>query len=271
VNRTISVLSPLLLGVILVSACQQEAEQAPASNAPTAAVVPQSTAPQPHVVDLIPAAPAIAPTSSAANGLVTGAVVETMDSGGYTYARVDVDGQPLWAAGPPTPLAVGDIITFSTLIPMQNFHSNTMNRDFPVLYFVDGYTTANAPAPGTSHSAMPTVAPAAPDVAAAVPLEGIEKVEGGYTIAEILAQRAELSGKPVKVRGKVTKVVSGIMGKNWVHISDSSGSDDFIVTTTGTAAVGQVIVAEGTISLDRDFGYGYKYDILMEDGAVTVE
>jgi len=58
---------------------------------------------------------------------------------------------------------------------------------------------------------------------------------------------------------------------NWVHISDSSGDDDFIVTTSGTAANGQVIVAEGNIALNRDFGYGYKYDILMENAAVTVE
>lgn len=266
-NRPNSVLNLLLLSVVFISACQQEAEKAPTAGQP---VPVAAVAQQPTVVDLIPAAPA-AP-STAANGLVSGAVVETMDSGGYTYARVDVNGEPLWAAGPTTPMAVGDTISFSTLIPMQNFHSNTMNRDFPVLYFIDSFITANASNSGHAPTQTNDAMPAAPSVAAVnVPVEKIEKVADGYTIAEILAQRNELTGKPIKVRGQVTKVVSGIMGKNWVHISDSSGNDDFIVTTSGTASNGQVIVAEGNLALNRDFGYGYKYDILMEDATVTAE
>jgi hypothetical protein len=266
VNRPNIAVNMLLASVVLISACQQEAEKAPT----TEQTAPAAT-PQPRVVDLVPAAPAA--TATAANGVVSGAVAETMDSGGYTYARVDVNGQPLWAAGPMTSMVVGDTISFSTLIPMQNFHSNTMNRDFPVLYFVDGFTIVNATTPGNA-PAGEAVAPAVPAAAATSsvpPVGNIEKVEGGYTIAEILAQRSELSGKSVKVRGQVTKVVSGIMGKNWVHISDSSGNDDFIVTTSGTASNGQVVVAEGNIALNRDFGYGYKYDILMEDATVTAE
>ena len=188
-----------------------------------------------------------------------------MAAGGYTYAMVDVGGQQVWAAGPPTPMAVGDTITFSTMIPMKDFHSKALNRDFPVLYFVDGFSTLNS---GVS-TAEPATTEAAP--AAAMAIGNIEKVEGGYTIAEILAQRNELTAKPIKVRGQVTKVVSGIMGKNWVHISDSSGNDDFIVTTDGAATNGQVIVAEGMLALNRDFGYGYKYDILMENASITAE
>jgi hypothetical protein len=278
VNRPNSVLNLLLVSVVFIGACQQEAEMAPTAAQSAPAAAPQAAVQQARVVDLIPAAPAAA--STAANGLVSGAVVETVDSGGYTYARVDVNGQPLWAAGPMTPMAVGDTISFSTLIPMQNFHSKTMNRDFPVLYFVDGFTTSGAStpthAPAQAYGAGPAapsvaVAPAADAASSVASVGNIEKVAGGYTIAEILAQRNELTGKPIKVRGQVTKVVSGIMGKNWVHISDSSGNDDFIVTTSGTASNGQVVVAEGNIALNRDFGYGYKYDILMEDATVTAE
>ncbi len=259
-NIKTSVLTSLLLSVGFVSGCQQDVEQTPTSDQQA-----QTTAQQPKVVDLAPA-PTAAPVNSMANGLATGTVVETFATGGYTYARVDVGGQEIWAAGPPTPMAEGDTITFSTLIPMQNFHSSSLNRDFPVLYFVDGFSTLNSGVAAAEPTT--TAAPAAPAAAA---IANIDKVEGGYTIAEILAQRNELTTKPVKVRGQVTKVVNGIMGKNWVHISDSSGDDDFIVTTAGNATVGQVIVAEGMIALNRDFGYGYKYDILMEDASITAE
>jgi hypothetical protein len=260
VNRKISVLTSLLLSAGFLVACQQEAEQATATGQAT-------TVQQPNI-------PAAAPTTAMAKGLATGTVAETVATGGYTYVLVDVGEEQLWAAGPPTPMAVGDGITFSTQMPMKDFHSKAMNRDFPVLYFVDGFSMLNSatassePEPGSAQGTA-DVAPAAP--MAVAPLTPIEKVTGGYTIAEILAQRNELTGKPIKVRGRVTKVVNGIMGKNWVHISDSSGDTDFIVTTTSTASIAQVIVAEGGISLNRDFGYGYKYDILMEDAALTLE
>ncbi|MCW8917307.1 MAG: DNA-binding protein [Gammaproteobacteria bacterium] len=252
-NRSTSVLGSLLLSVVFISACQQEAEQAPATPAP------QASAPQPQMVDLAP----LATTDAPAGGMVNGTVAETIDAAGYTYVRVEVDGQSLWAAGPATAMATGDTISFSTLIPMRNFHSTAMNRDFAVLYFVDGFTNLSTSGTSAAASASAT-APVASTAA-------IEKVDGGYTIAEALAQKAELAGKPIKVRGKVTKFTSGIMGKNWIHIEDGSGAEDLIVTTSGSAAMGSVIVAEGALSLDRDFGYGYHYAVLMEDARVTTE
>lgn len=261
-NRSTNVLSTLVLSVVFISACQQEAEQ---PTAPQTTAAPQATAAQPKMVDLAPAlnAPASAPMAHGmANGITSGVVAETINAAGYTYARVEVEGQSLWAAGPTTAMAVGDTITFSTQIPMQNFHSTAMNRDFPVLYFVDGFNTGGTPAAAAS-------APAAP--APSVEVVAIDKVEGGYTIAEALAQKIELAGKPIKVRGKVTKFTGGIMGKNWIHIVDGSSAEDLIVTTSGTTAMGAVIVAEGALSLDRDFGYGYHYAVLMEDASVTAE
>ncbi len=251
-----NILGACLLGAALISGCQQEPEQA-ANSVEDATAAAQ----QPKVVDL---APATAPAVS--GSMVSGTVAETMDAGGYTYVRVDVAGEQLWAAGPVTPIKVGDTISFSTLIPMRNFHSNAMNRDFPVLYFVDGFsgegTAMGSDAAAESHAATPAVA---------APVEQIEKVAGGYTIAEAWSQKAQLAGKPIKVRGKVTKFTGGIMGKNWIHMVDGSGPQDLIVTTTGSSKVGDVIVANGALSLDRDFGFGYRYEMLMEDAAISIE
>ncbi|MDH5785187.1 MAG: hypothetical protein OEZ16_06195 [Chromatiales bacterium] len=256
-NNSHLALLTLLASTTLFSACQQEVEPPPATSAA-----------QPNVVDLVPAIQP-APSPAMANGLATGTVVETLEAAGYTYVKVDVGGQELWAAGPVTPLNAGDTITFSTLIPMKNFHSKAMNRDFETLYFVDGFSTLNsAGGGGSAHGTMATpAAPAAP----AAKVENIAKIEGGYTIAEALSQSKSLAGKPIKVRGQVTKYTPGIMRKNWIHLEDGSGDKDLIVTTTGTAAVGSVIVAEGALSLDRDFGMGYFYEVLMEDATVTAE
>ena len=91
-------------------------------------------------------------------------------------------------------------------------------------------------------------------------------------MAEVHAGKASLAGKPVKVRGKVVKVSTGIMGKNWLHLRDGTGeagSNDLTVTTAATAQVGDVVVVTGTVTVDKDFGSGYRYAVLIEDAQVA--
>jgi hypothetical protein len=137
-------------------------------------------------------------------------------------------------------------------------------------------TTAAAPeAPAaTMPAAEPHPTPAAPTEA--VDLSGIAKADGGKTIAEVFAEKDQLAGQPVVFRGKVVKTNPNIMGKNWLHVRDGSGAEgtnDLTVTTAaGTAPnVGDTVVVKGTVALEKDFGMGYQYDIIVEDAEVTVE
>jgi hypothetical protein len=78
----------------------------------------------------------------------------------------------------------------------------------------------------------------------------------------------------VKVRGKVVKYNSGIMGKNWLHIQDGSGaagSNDLTVTTSANTKVGDTVLVAGVLSANKDFGSGYKYALIVQDAKVTVE
>ena len=64
------------------------------------------------------------------------------------------------------------------------------------------------------------------------------------------------------------------MGKNWIHLQDgtgAAGTNDLTVTTAGTASVGNTVVVRGNLTTNKDFGFGYKYDVMVEDAAVTVE
>ncbi len=111
---------------------------------------------------------------------------------------------------------------------------------------------------------------------AKVDVSGIAKAEGGKTIGELFAERADLSGKEVTVRGKVVKFTANIMGKNWLHIQDGSGdsaakTNDLTVTTIGTVKQGDTVLVTGTLAVDRDFGSGYKYDLIIEEAKVTAE
>lgn len=111
---------------------------------------------------------------------------------------------------------------------------------------------------------------------AEINLTGIAKAEGGKTIAEVYAGKDALAGTKVTVRGKVVKTNSGIMGKDWLHVRDGSGADgtnDLTVTTPpGTLPkVGDTVVVTGTVVLNKDFGMGYKYPVMLEDAEVKVE
>jgi len=139
---------------------------------------------------------------------------------------------------------------------------------------------AAAPAAAAAPEATtPTMPPGethpAPKAAAEVDLTGIAKAEGGKTVAEVFAEKDALAGQPVTFRGKVVKTNPDIMGKNWLHVRDGSGAEgtnDLTITTAGTLPnVGDTVVVTGNVSLNKDFGMGYAYDVLIEDAQVTVE
>ena len=95
----------------------------------------------------------------------------------------------------------------------------------------------------------------------------------GFTIAEVYAKSAQLDKKTVLIRGKVVKVASGIMKKNWIHLEDGTGSSakgthDLVCTTKESAKVGDIITVSGVLAKDRDFGSGYKYKVIIENAVL---
>ena len=94
---------------------------------------------------------------------------------------------------------------------------------------------------------------------------------GGISIGELYKNRANYSGKKIKVKGKVVKVNPEVMNRNWVHLQDGTKDGenfDLTITTLETAKVGDVLEFEGTIVLNKDFGAGYVYELIMESGVI---
>ena len=103
----------------------------------------------------------------------------------------------------------------------------------------------------------------------------VEKAKGAdaYTVSEAYEKAGNLDKKAVVVRGKVVKVSKGIMGKNWVHLRDGSGdpgkgTNNLVVTTQDVPNIGDVVTAKGTLYKDKDFGAGYKYQVIVEEATV---
>ena len=201
---------------------------------------------------------------------IYGKVTEVLNSAGYTYAQVDTGSEKVWAATPTATVKVGDMIAFTTEMPMSDFHSKSMNRDFPLLYFVSEFITDQSGQAVTSSVQSSPHSMSKKDVTAK-PIKAIEKIEGGNTIAEVYTEKEKLNGKVIRVRGQVTKYTENVMGKNWLHIKDSSTQEDLTITSNETAELNSVVVIEGTLALDKDFGYGYVYPLIVQDASVTKE
>jgi len=264
---------------------------------------PQASAPAPVVPggekmpsSYPPSAPeGGAPAPASGGKLITGKVAETMNAGGYTYVQVDNGKQKVWAAAPQFEVKKGDTVTVPEGMPMANYKSTTLNRTFDVVYFVAaigkgdqlpaGAAPGGAPMagmppmPGSAgeptqmpEGAHPKLDPAQAAKDAKVTFAGIKKAD--KTVGDIFAGKSGLGGKDVSVRGKVVKFSPQIMGKNWIHVQDGTGQaggNDLTVTTLDEAKVGDTVLITGKITLNKDFGMGYKYDLIIEDGKVKVE
>ncbi|MFN2376464.1 MAG: DNA-binding protein [Candidatus Binatia bacterium] len=224
------------------------------------------TAPMRATEPAAPPMPAPAAAPKAVTEVSRGKVVETMDAAGYTYAHVATPGGEVWVAGPRTVLSVGDSVGWPAGSEMKNFQSKTLGRSFESILFVDALVVSGASAEAPAAAAHGSLSPQAGDDAE---VKDIARAEGGLTVGEIFDRRKDLEGKEVVLRGKVVKFNGGVMKRNWLHLRDgsraASGENDLTVTSDGTAAVGDVVVVRGKLALNKDFGFGYRYDVLLED------
>jgi hypothetical protein len=258
-------------GLVVVALLAAGCSGQPAANARTGSQAPDGM-------------PAPGGVSSAQEGGVTtvrGTVVETVNASSYTYVRVDTGSGEVWAAASQFDVAVGDRVVVPLETPMENFHSPSLNRDFPVIYFTSAITRegdAAAPPsrgmPRLMSSRTPAADAAAPVREAAEPMEPVALPRGGTSIADVWANRKALAGKQVTVSGRVVKVTSGVLERNWLHVQDGTGvpgdgTNDLTVTTAAEARVGDVVVATGIVAVDEDFGSGYSYKVMVKDASLA--
>jgi hypothetical protein len=261
-NRTPTLLLLMLAAASLPACTKGEAPKvsAAAPEIPAAADPIATTEP--------PASPV-----HAASAPVSGTVAETMEAASYTYVRLTTADGETWAAIPQAKLSVGDRVTIANPMVIEGFQSPTLKRRFDRILFG---TLAGEPPPAASarnpHAGMSGMGmmtqelPAGPAVPRATGANA-------HTVAELYSGKEKLSGKPVILRGRVTKYNAGILGKNWLHVADGSAKapadSSIVVTSQGTATPGDVVVVQGVLRTDKDFGSGYSYPVMIEDATLT--
>jgi hypothetical protein len=226
----------------------------------------------------VPAGPETASTP------VGGQVRETFDVADYTYLRLAApDGSELWAAVAKAPVAIGSTVAIANPARMTDFHSASLKRTFPVIYFGNLAGAGNQTAPGGSlppghpqiaghpemaghgSSAHPNTAAPVPSAVAKVPLASGSNAR---TIAALFAERSSLAGTRVRVQGQVLKATP-VQGINYYRLRDGSSSEpalaELVVSSTEHAKVGDVVTFEGIARPDADVGIGTKYPVMLQE------
>lgn len=193
---------------------------------------------------------------------VKGIVLEVQDVESYSYLRLKTRYGETWAAISKSSVKKGSEVTIENGMVMNNFESKTLKKTFKTILF-----GTLAVAPGASMASA--------HAAKAVEIGDVRVTkavgENTRTVEEINTKAIELKDKQVLLHGKIVKYNSGIMGKNWLHLRDGSGTganNDILVTTNSQAQAGDVVTVKGIVRTDKDFGSGYNYKVMIEDATI---
>jgi hypothetical protein len=194
--------------------------------------------------------------------------LEVIQSSSYTYINAKENGSTYWLAVALMDASPGKTYHYSKAMEMNNFYSKDLDRTFDKIYFVSDISLSPIPAAGqktapSSASPHGDMKPVSPKMEI-----NIAPREGSITIAELYAEKEKYNNQRVKIVGEVTRYNPGIMNRNWVHIQDGTGEGnafDLTVTTLDHVSVGDQVVIEGILALDKDFGSGYFYPLIVEE------
>lgn len=199
-------------------------------------------------------------------------VQEVLQVKSYTYLKVLEEGELKWLAAPKLEAEIGEIFYYKGGMEMPNFESEELGRTFESVYFLTFITSESTV---DIDKGMTDPEKASEEVEENVkaptldPIEvNLDLAEGGIRIGDLFKEYQKYNGQKVRIRGEVTKFNGSIMGRNWIHFQDGTsheGAYDLMVTSQKDVRVGDQVIFEGLISLDKDFGAGYFYPIIMEE------
>jgi len=151
---------------------------------------------------------------------------------------------------------------------MNNFESKELGRTFPRIFIVNkASTNPNDASNINSDSEQPAQVESKRSVINTMSSANIENSRA-VSLAELFTNPSNYNGKKITVTGKVVKFNSNIMGQNWIHIVNDKSNYDLTIITNDVANLDDNVTFEGLITLNKDFGEGYKYAIIMEEGVI---
>lgn len=209
----------------------------------------------------------------AKSGLKKVIVQEVIQVESYTYLYVLENGEKKWLAAPRMEAKIGEIYYYKGGMLMKNFKSTELDKTFDEVYFLSRIMNVDFVDANTGKVNKDNFVTEAETTREPLKLGmAYDTIEGRVSLAELFENMSKYEGKKIKVAGKVTKFNAGILGKNWIHLSDGTsyeGQNDLMITSQETAIINDEVILEGVIALNKDFGAGYFYKIILEEAVLV--
>ncbi|MBU2904573.1 SH3-like domain-containing protein [Arenibacter algicola] len=199
-------------------------------------------------------------------------VNEVLPTSRYVYLRVTEGGEKFWIATRKQEVEKGEVYFYRNGLLKTNFESKEYNKVFDTIYLISNLVAedhakhvGNLP-PNTAKTVKTNTQKED------IPTHTNKVVEhkGTLKIAELVKDFKKYEGHTVQISGKCVKSNANIMGRNWIHIQDGSKNDfDLVVTSNTFVPEGEVVTFRAVVGLNRDFGAGYKYDLILENGTLV--
>jgi hypothetical protein len=193
-----------------------------------------------------------------------GIIQDVLQTSSYTYLQFKANNSLQWLAVPTMQYKAGDSCYYNNGMLMTDFVSKELKRTFKSVVFLERVSKTYAESKNPS-AVIPEHRSKTPTGKLSIK---VEPAEGGITIVELLRNKDKYKDKKVKIRGQVTKFNAHILGKNWVHLQDGTSFGDkydLTATLSDSVSVGNIVTVFGTVTLNKDFGSGYFFEVLMED------
>ena len=183
---------------------------------------------------------------------------EQLTTSKYIYLRVKEDQHQYWIAAIKQDVNLGETYFYADGLLKTNFESKEHQRVFDTIYLVSNLVPADHGQAGTpSQIATSSSENPAPPSGSAVSVK----------IGDLVANPSKYANQHVEITGKCVKVNSNIMGRNWIHVEDGTNNGfDLVVTSDETVSAGSNATFVGVVSLNKDFGAGYTFDVIIENG-----
>ena len=195
-------------------------------------------------------------------------VKEVMNTNSYVYAKVVENGEEFWIATSKKELEIGGKYFFRDGLLQTNFESKEFDRVFDKIYLVSNLVSENH-AQSSEGSKSETNKD---DNNKYLGQPKVKLKDGSISIAELVGNKNKYEGKTVQLTGRCVKINTNILGRNWIHLKDGTlDSYDLVVTSDIVVPEGHVLTMKGSVILDKDFGAGYKYEILVENGEIVAD
>ncbi len=254
-------LSIALLSIFLtLSSCKEKEKYTPINNSDKTPEIESTTK----------------PAKSFKDDVHTVTINEILKTNRYLYINVTEKNniKPFWIATRIVDVKVGGTYFYKGGLLKTNFESKEFKRTFDKIYLVSSnLVSANhASDPGFQKKRTSTnkidVIKSAQKIVKSQKSKVV--VKGSISIAELVKNAKKYAGKTVQVSGICSKLNAGIMDKNWIHLKDGSlDSYDLVVTSQELVKEGTKVTFKAVVTLNKDFGAGYKYDLILEEGTIV--